>query len=350
MKKIIALFLSLFGALGIFLSWQVISFLSAPAQLEAKEVIFEIPNGTAFYHVAQDLEDKGLVQDAHKFSWLAKFMQQTTRLKVGEYKLNTNMRPREVLSVLVSGHSISYPLTIPEGQNIYEIRDQLNNMWAGRGDEFMAMVTNQEFIKQLTGEKLASLEGYLYPDTYALTKYTTVETLVRRMYDHFQETIATVNKSAKLQMPLHDQVILASVIEKETGAPGDRQLISSVFHNRMQKGMRLESDPTILYGILVNTKVIKKNITKTDIHTPTPYNTYTVKGLPEGPISNPGKDALWAALNPVESKYLFFVSRNDGTTYFAESYKEHTSAVQTYQVDKKGRTGKSWRDLKKAKN
>jgi UPF0755 protein len=167
------------------------------------------------------------------------------------------------------------------------------------------------------------------------------------MYDYFQENITAANQNAKIQMRVHDQVTLASVIEKETGAQGERQVISSVFHNRLNKKMKLQSDPTILYGILVETGVLKKNITKSDIHRPTPYNTYTVKALPMGPIANPGREALRAAVNPVESNYLYFVSRNDGTHVFSETYGNHNNAVKKFQLERKNRVGKSWRDLKK---
>ncbi|OFZ19369.1 MAG: hypothetical protein A2Z20_01940 [Bdellovibrionales bacterium RBG_16_40_8] len=349
MKKVFVFLIVGLGVAGILASWQIIAFISAPAQKEHSEVIYEIPSGMAFNYVASDLEKKGIVKNAMMFSILAKFMRQTTRVKIGEYRLYTDMRPREVLNSITSGQSIVYPLTVREGENIYEIRDQLNRMWGGRGDIFFSLSKDQKFIRQLTGENIPTLEGYLYPETYMLTKYTSMETLIRRMYDFFQDNLAKINASAKISMPVHEQVILASIIEKETGAPDERQIISSVFHNRLKKGMRLQSDPTIIYGILSITNETKKNLTKADIVQPTPYNTYTVRALPIGPIANPGKEALLAAVSPVDTEYLYFVSRNDGTHMFSESYEQHAKSVEKYQLDRKMRVGKSWRDLKEKK-
>jgi UPF0755 protein len=150
-------------------------------------------------------------------------------------------------------------------------------------------------------------------------------------------------------MPRHEHVTLASIVEKETGAPGERPMIASVFHNRLKKSMRLQSDPTIIYGILdQNGGEPVKNITKQDIITTTPYNTYKIEALPVGPIANPGKESLLATLNPAESDNFYFVSRNDGTHIFTKTYEEHSQAVRTYQLDPKMREGKSWRDLSNA--
>lgn len=346
MKKFLALILSLIGVVGIFISWQGISFLNTPASEDKQEVIVDISPGKSFYGVARDLESRGLITDLFKFKVLVKLFYSGTPIKVGEYKLTTNMRPLEVLNIITSGQSITYPLTIPEGHNIYEIREQLNVMWPGRGDEFFNLVKKSDFAKSILGIDVESLEGYLYPETYMLSRYTTMESLIRQMVQLFRKQQADFLSQAKVNMSLHEQVILASVIEKETGAAEERALISSVFHNRLKKKMRLQSDPTILYGILAETNELKSNITKADILRPTPYNTYTVPALPKGPIANPGREALIAAINPAESEYLYFVSRNDGTHVFTSTYKDHENAVKKFQLDRKMREGKSWRDRK----
>lgn len=348
MRKLLAAFLCLVGLLGIFVSWQGIAFLSTPARPKhdeaIRDVIFDIPEGKSFYTIARELEEKGLITDAFKFKILVRLLYSHTPLKVGEYKLTTGLRPREILQIITSGHSITYPLTIPEGQNVFEIREQINQLWPGRGDEFFTLATNVEFIKKLIGQAAPSLEGYLYPETYTLSKYTAMQALIRQMVDQFNRQQEAVVSSAKIKMPLHELVTLASVIEKETGAAEERPLISSVFHNRLRKHMRLQSDPTILYGILIQTQQMKSNITKADIHQPTAYNTYTVPALPLGPIANPGREALWAAANPANSEYLYFVSRNDGTHVFTTNYKDHEKAVKKFQLDRKMRKDKSWRD------
>jgi UPF0755 protein len=169
------------------------------------------------------------------------------------------------------------------------------------------------------------------------------------MVSRFKAAIEEVNKDAPIKMDRHEQVTLASVIEKETGAPEERARISSVFHNRLVKGMKLASDPTIIYGMWVESHVRAKNLHHSDVVRPTPYNTYAVKGLPYGPISNPSKEALRAAVAPEKTDYLFFVSQNDGTHYFSKTDKEHLAAVKRYQLNAKAREGKSWRDLKARK-
>ena len=147
-----------------------------------------------------------------------------------------------------------------------------------------------------------------------------------------------------VKLDRHEQVILASIVEKETGEPSERPIIASVFYNRMKKNMRLQTDPTILYGILDRTKVLKNNITKKDIQTKTRYNTYRISGLPYGPIASPGAKALEAVLNPASTEYYYFVSRNDGTHVFSQTYKQHQNAVRKFQLDRSMREGKSWRD------
>lgn len=347
-KSLVTIFLLLIGLSGAIGAFLAIAFLTKSPSSEHKEVIFEIPNGVAFHHIAHELESRGLVTSGLKMGLFAKFTGQATHVKVGEYQLFTDMRPTEVLQILCSGKSIAHTLVVPEGHNIFEIRDSLNELWPGRGDEFLKTVTNPAFVHELTGTDMVSLEGYLFPDTYSITKFTTVETLARRMYDKFLETIKETNQNAKIKLPLNDQVILASMIEKETGAPEERPMISSVFYNRRLKKMRLQSDPTTIYGMTVESHgVIPTNITRADLTHSTPYNTYTVPDLPIGAISNPGRESLQAALNPIDSNYLFFVSRNDGTHVFSDSLENHNKAVAKFQLDPRAREGKSWRDLEK---
>ena len=186
----------------------------------------------------------------------------------------------------------------------------------------------------------------MFPDTYNLTKYTPLRELIAAMVQKFILAYNNVEPMATVRMSRHEAVTLASVIEKETGAPDERPMIASVFHNRLHKGMRLQSDPTIIYGLWVASGVMKENITKADIMSPTQYNTYYIAKLPVGPISNPGKDALLAALRPSNSDNLYFVSRNDGTHAFTKTYEDHQKAVRLFQLDPRAREGKSWRDLK----
>lgn len=212
---------------------------------------------------------------------------------------------------------------------------------------FLKRVRDPQYTQNLIGEPASSLEGYLFPETYNYTKYTSLDELIRAMVSRFQAVYRDVSKDYKGPLSRYQVVTLASVIEKETGAPQERELISSVFHNRLKKGMRIQSDPTIIYGYWVETGEPLRNIRKSDIRRPTPYNTYTVKALPIGPVANPGREALRAAMFPADSEYFYFVSRNDGTHIFTTNYKDHLQAVKDYQLNRSAREGKSWRDLSK---
>lgn len=325
-------------------------FVNQPMSLTSEEVVYEVSPGTTFRVVAKDLQQKGLIKSSEFFIIMAKLKSAGNKMKVGEYALNKNMRPHDVLNVITSGKSIERKITIAEGLNIFEIAD----IFAGLGllpkDDFLKLVTDLEFIQSLTGEKLGSLEGYLFPETYSFTKFTEVKTIISEMVKKFQVTYKEIETQSQISGFTKQQIVtLASIIEKETGAPQERPLISSVFHNRMKKGMRLQTDPTIIYGKAKETGKLEISITKADLTRPTAYNTYTINGLPPGPIANPGKEALLAAIRPAESEYFFFVSHNDGTHEFTKEYKDHQKAVQSFQLDKTAREGKSWRDLKKKK-
>lgn len=169
--------------------------------------------------------------------------------------------------------------------------------------------------------------------------------MVRRFFIIFQDT---QKQAVVSNLNPQQVVVLASIIEKETGAPQERSLISAIFHNRLALKMKLQTDPTIIYGKALQTGEVEINITRKDLTEPTPYNTYVIPALPPGPIANPGQDALIAAVKPAPVKYLYFVSKNDGTHVFSETYAQHAKAVNDYQVNAKAREGKSWRDLKTA--
>jgi UPF0755 protein len=318
---------------------------SAPSEDEA-EVIFEVPPGMSLKGVAKALEREGLVTSGSKFYWYGRLRKAEAKVRVGEYALARDMSPSEIMKVIMTGKSIERPITVQEGFNIYEIADLLEQQGLAKRHEFLALVRDRKFIRELIGADLPSLEGYLFPETYHITKYTGLKGLVRMMVLRFLTVYQAVPTH---RMSRHQLVTLASIIEKETGAPEERPTISSVFHNRLKKGMRLQTDPTVIYGKFVATGRWDKNISKADLLTDNVYNTYTRGGLPFGPISNPGRQALVSAARPTESEFFFFVSRNDGTHNFSKDYKGHERAVMQFQLDRKARQGKSWRDLNKRK-
>lgn len=352
MKKTILVYLfaivALLAAIGGGVAFVGYQFLNSRASDQAQDVVYEVGPGAGFNSIAKDLEIKGLVKNAILFSVYAKISGDRSRLKVGEYLLRTNMTPKEVLEVITSGKSIARSFTVSEGLSIYEIADLYEKQGFGTAKEFLALVRDPALIQSLLGERQISLEGYLFPETYMLTKYTDTRTLISNMVKRFLYVYNEATADAAIKfMTRHQVVTLASIIEKETGAPEERKIISSVFHNRMTKKMRLQTDPTVIYGKAESTGKIEISITKKDLQTATRYNTYLIPGLPPGPIANPGRDALHAAVNPEESQFLFFVSQNDGTHIFSETYKDHSSAVRRFQIDRKAREGKSWRDLQK---
>jgi UPF0755 protein len=317
---------------------------------ESMDVVFEVKPGTSFGTIASELEKQGLVKNAYFFSVYARLKGERSKVKVGEYMVKTDMVPSEILSILISGKSIERSFTVSEGLNLYEISALYESEGFGTSANFWKLAHDKAFVKTLLGEEHDGLEGYLFPETYMLTKYTTTKELIASMVRRFLFVYKeAVPQNEAPGWTRHQIVTLASIIEKETGAAEERPLISSVFHNRLKKGMRLQTDPTVLYGKAEKVGSFAINITTEDLRSPNRYNTYTIFGLPPGPIANPGREALKAVLAPAESTYLFFVSQNNGTHIFSSDYEAHNKAVKRFQLDPKAREGKSWRDLSKRK-
>lgn len=352
--------------------------------IEGNIKYFEVNSGDSLVAISKKLYTEKLIQNPSLFRWIIKFSGHAGRVKVGEYELNAGMKPRDIMTVLYSGKSVGRPFTVTEGMNLFELADAYEEAGYGKSDDLLSAAFDGNFVQQMlspildasTLQKVESLEGYLFPETYQITKYMTSKEVLQAMVKRFQivyqqilnqelgsaesEGNTRANSDAntisndKNVSPMtftenhlspHQIITLASIIEKETGAAEERPLISSVFHNRLKLKMMLQTDPTIIYGIALETKEIPENISKEDIHRPTPYNTYTIYGLPPGPIANPSAEAIRAALKPESSEYLFFVSKNEGHHVFSKSYQDHVKSVQKFQLDPKSREGKSWRDL-----
>ena len=343
----IVLLLLTSAGLGAFLA---LRYTQTPGSQESRAVIFEVTPSMSFQSVAAELKKAGVINNAKFFYLYARARRMRSLLRVGEYDLNTNMIPGQVLAVITSGKSRTKPFVVPEGLNIFEISELFEKQGFGTSEEFLSFVKDKEFVKSLLGQEHNSLEGYLFPETYLITKFMTAKDVITAMVRRFQSVYNEIGKQNQLKnWSLHQIVTLASIVEKETGAPQERKVISSVFHNRLKKQMRLQTDPTIIYGIADQTGVVPNNIHKSDLLKPSRYNTYVIAGLPPGPISNPGREALLAAMNPDATEFLYFVSHNDGTHEFTKTYEDHSRAVQKFQMDPKAREGKSWRDLKKEK-
>jgi UPF0755 protein len=326
-----------------FVAWQTQEYYSKPLPHTAYRIITVTDNDT-LREVGQQLYDKEMIGSVDIFVMWARLFGHDKKMKSGEYGVGVGTTLNGLFEILRSGKSLGHRLIVPEGTNLYEIGAKLEELSLCKKEDFVALTTSKKFIKTILPEEISSLEGYLFPDTYFFTKVDGCRTIVRRLVLRFLE------KFKKIEMrpgwTRHQIVTLASIIEKETGAGFERPQISSVFHNRLQKKMRLQTDPTVMYARLLKTGSYHLNITKSDLLADHPYNTYKRSGLPPGPISNPGLEALMAAVQPATTEYLFFVSKNDGTHVFSKNYKDHSSAVTSYQMDPKAREGKSWRDLK----
>lgn len=300
-------------------------------------VVVTIPQGTSVRGIREILARDGIIHDDIRFLLLAKFSGYGSRLQAGEFRLRTGMQPGEVLRELASARSVHYAVTIPEGLRAAEIAELLGELGWCNPDKFIKLVTDRQLLEKLGLAHLDSVEGYLFPDTYLFTRDISgaekiIPLMVQRFTHVWDELIAGLDEEPDQTQT----VILASIVEEETGAADERPLIAGVFHNRLQTGMRLQSDPTVVYG----SKKFAEPISKNDLQTPTPYNTYTLSGLPVGPISNPGKEALQAVLYPAATDHLYFVSKNNGTHQFSKSLTEHNRAVKKYQRKNSDNKGK----------
>ena len=315
-----------------------------------REISFTVKKGQSFNSILNFLQ-KNLNTSALIGKLYLKINEKQASLKPGEYALSYEMTYGEVIRLLTKGQIIEYKVTIPEGFNVFEIAKLLEKKEVILDKkDFLDLALNQcEDFLSVEECSTKSLEGYLFPETYQFQKKTESALILKTLIDHHLEQKKLLINKYKWPQTLKswaELVTLASVIEKETGASWERPLISSVFHNRLNMQMKLQSDPTTIYGRWVKDKKRLINIKKKHLLEKTPYNTYTVSRLPVGPIANPGKKALEAALNPETSRFLYFVSRNDGTHKFSKTYKEHQKAVRDFQMSRKARKGKSWRNLK----
>jgi UPF0755 protein len=233
-----------------------------------------------------------------------------------------------VLDKIVRGEVLLHQITFPEGYTMKQMAEILNSRGLARADRFIATASNPAFVQKLNIPAF-TLEGYLFPDTYQFARNLPVENILSSLVERFDQHFgpAQDEKADQLGFTRHQVVILASVVEKETAVAEERPMIAGVFLNRLKKGIRLQSDPTVIYGL----KNFNGNLTRAHLETDTPYNTYTRRGLPAGPICTPGAESIRAVLNPASTAYLYFVAKKDGTHHFSTSLVEHNAAVLRHQ-------------------
>jgi len=300
----------------------------SPSFPEATPKIVIIPQGYGVAEIARLLGREQIVRYPILFEILVLIHRNQTRLQAGEYRLAGAEPPLAVMDKLVRGEVLIHRVTVPEGWTVRQIAELL----AGEGlvdrERFLRLASDGPWAARL-GLEASSLEGYLFPETYYFHRGLTAEQIAEKMVATFHSnfTPSDVARARELGMTPHQVVTLASLIEKETSLPAERPLVSGVFHNRLRRGMKLQSDPTIIYAL----DDFDGNLTDEDLALDSPYNTYRYAGLPPGPIANPGEAALQAALYPADCPYLYFVSKNDGSHHFSTNLSEQNRAVRRYQ-------------------
>lgn len=320
------------AALAAFSLFYLVLQMSLPGQELEEPFTIEIQRGDTLRDAVSVLAGAGLIRDEKMFLALGKLTGLERRLTPGKYRYEGRPSQFRVYLSLERGEVLPWEVTVVEGDTLREIGRKLAGQQLVDEEDFTRLSRDRDFLRNLDIEA-PSLEGYLYPDTYRFIKGDMAEvilsSMVRRLREVFDDELA--ERARQLGMTEHKVLTLASIIEREAMLDSERPLISAVYHNRMKKRLRLQADPTAIYGI----KPLSAGVTREDIRRRTPYNTYAINGLPPGPISSPGIKSIRAALFPADADYLFFVSNNDGSHTFSVTHREHMKAVRKYRDGKK---------------
>jgi UPF0755 protein len=303
-----------------------------PLTLPATPFEFELKQGSNLKGMARELRQAGLLEQDWAFVWLARMLGKSAQIQAGYYVLEHPVTPLELLEIFSKGEVIQRKLSVIEGWTFKQFRDALN---ANTDIKHLTSNLTDAEILQRIGATESHPEGLFFPDTYNFAVGSRDLVIFRRAYQtmqlRLQSTWAARDTNLPLQTP-YQALILASIVEKETGTPGDRSMIAGVFVNRLRKGMLLQTDPTVIYGL---GDKFDGNLRKRDLLADTPYNTYTRRGLTPTPIALPGLAALQATLHPAQTDALYFVSRGDGSSQFSSTLVAHNRAVNQYQIKKK---------------
>jgi UPF0755 protein len=290
-------------------------------------VVIDIPTGSSFWKSMEILDNAGLIKNRIFFYNLAVIKRARLKIRAGEYEINTLITPWQMINKLMRGDVKIYKIIVREDLSLREIAEILEKDKLINKEIFFELSRDKEFLTSLN-IKAESIEGYLFPDTYYFNRSMNTRRIMKKMVDTFREKVTPdmIQRANNIGLNEHQFITFASMIGKESGNTIEKPLISAVFYNRMKKGMRLQSDPTAVYGL----DGFEGKILRSHLKRKSPYNTYLIKGLPLGPIANPGLDSLKATLYPAPVDYLYFVSKNDGGHYFSSSLAEHNQAVKRY--------------------
>ncbi|MCG6550915.1 MAG: endolytic transglycosylase MltG [Candidatus Magnetominusculus sp. LBB02] len=299
-----------------------------PLTYETDTIEVQIPKGCSFRRAVGILREKGVLRDFSVILYAGKYLVAIGKgLKPGYYVFNTGTTPLEAVKMLGRGETLKVKLTVIPGETVRDIAAKFPELSGSEQGEFSSLASDRKFLNSIN-IKAASVEGYLYPETYIFEKGVTPKEAIVRMAQQLRKSYPSDFKDRlnKVGLTEHQLLTLASIVEKEAKADSDRPLIAAVYLNRLRRAMPLQADPTCIYGV----KDFKYGVTAADVRNDTPYNTYLHAGLPPGPIASPSLKSITAALNPADVPYLYFVSKNDGTHYFSETYTEHKEAVGAY--------------------
>jgi len=299
--------------------------LNQPYKGFSEPVFVEFEHGTSTRSIATMLKQKGVIED--RWLFLAARALRRKNLQAGEYRFDKASTPLEVFSRIARGDIYYMELLIPEGYNMFDVSDAVAKLGTMKAETFLAAAKNPALIRDLD-PKAPSLEGYLFPSKYRVYRRTTAQQICRMMTNEFRAQWKALGSHANV----HNTVTLAAMVEREARRPEERPLVSSVFHNRLNIGMKLDCDPTTVYAALLENRY-RGTIYKSDLANTSEWNTYQHLGLPPGPIANPGLSTIKAALAPAETHYLYFVAKADGSGghNFSESLHQHVAAVAGYQ-------------------
>ena len=306
-------------------------YLSTPLQTPGEERIVSIPRGHSFARIAADLEEQGIIDNALLFRLLGRITRSASSAQAGEFLINTGWTRLKLLDTLVHGQEVLHTIQVPEGSTWWETANIVHRSGLTTFERFAAAVHNATLLEEYN-IPAQSAEGYLFPETYALPRPQAGSALpvIRAMLDEFERQTGSRLRAEALasSQSRHELVILASIVEKETAQAGERARIAGVVENRLTRGMRLQCDPTVIYGLGPD---FDGNLTRKDLQdSANPYNTYRHSGLPPGPICSPGLASLEAALEPEDHRFLYFVATGEGGHHFSRTLREHNRAVRTY--------------------
>ena len=330
----IAVALAIIVIATMFAAWLYLEIETPYFRAPEKETFVEIPRGMDTGSVAKLLVESGILHHRIPFIVYLRFTGDTGRVQAGEYRFTEPASPKDIAGRLIRGDNFYRVVTIPEGLTAMETIDLLAREGFGERDTFLPALQQTKWISDIDPD-VRDLEGFLFPETYHFDRKVDSEQVIKTMVEQFRKRFEHIIA----QNPIPEGwtasriVVLASMIEKEVRKADERSLVSSVFWNRLERKMPLACDATIIYALKLR-GAYDGNIRKADLSMESPYNTYTNIGLPPGPIANPGAESLIAALDPADSEYLYYVSRNDGTHVFSKTYIEHQQAVNKYQKNR----------------